>query len=117
MAMARNITSRPQQGKKVKTVFYFANEAIMNRDKDFYYGFLKSNGVENIEYTTEFDPQSHIEDYDEVHWIIDESDELIFGNPQDFYDKLQTMRADDTITCLTATPCKSNPLEKEHRFV
>ena len=64
----------------------FANETLMNRDREIYLRSLKEKLVyDKVHYTTEFDPDSEKEVGVIVHWIVDESDELVFGNPEDFY--------------------------------
>ena len=59
----------------------------MKRDKDLYKTAIENKIGLNVRYTTDFDPSAR-EDYDEVHWIIDEADELMFNNPQHFYENL-----------------------------
>ena len=90
----------------------------MNRDKEIYQSNFGENLLEDkVHYTTDFNPQRYQEVGVTDHWIIDECDETMFDKPGEFHKMLLQMGKHDTITCLTATPCKPDQLESEHKFI
>ena len=102
------------KGKKIKVILCFANDTLKKRDQEIYLRNLTENLVlDQVHYTTDFDPERYQEAGYIIHYFVDESDEMVFKYPEGFHAKLKKMGKNDTIICLTATPCKTNEAESE----
>ena len=65
---------------------YFTHDKLLNRDRIIFVNVFKMLKRFNVtlEYTTEFEVKTSDKNFDRVFWIIDESDKLMYENPENF---------------------------------